>query len=224
MMNRTVKVTGKGKISVKPDTIRLRICLEDTCLEYDEALKRTSDSVEILKDMFERLGYDRKELKTVHFNVNTEYESYQDKDKNWKRRFEGYKYTHRLKLEFPAENQRLGKILYALAHSPLSPEFTIEYTVGNPEEVKNALLGAAVKDSMTKANVLASAAGVKLGSIVNMDYSWGEVEFVSRPLEELSIRCCEPDICESDSYDMDIEADDIDMTDTVTVIWNLLDD
>ena len=44
------------------------------------------------------------------------------------------------------------------------------------------------------------------------------------PFEELSMRCCEPDICEFDSYDMDIEADDIGMTDTVTVIWNLLDD
>ena len=184
-MERTIRVTGKGNISVKPDTIRLRISLEDIFREYDDALRHSADSVELLKDIFADLGYDRKALKTVYFNINTEYESYQDRDKSWKRRFKGYKYTHRMKLEFPADNKQLGKILYALAHCPVSPEFSIEYTVADPEAAKNELLGEAVKDSMAKANVLATAANVKLGNIVNIDYSWGEVDFVSRPLEEL---------------------------------------
>ena len=29
MMKRTIKVTGKGKLSVKPDVIRLRLSLEE---------------------------------------------------------------------------------------------------------------------------------------------------------------------------------------------------
>ena len=82
---------------------------------------------------------------------------------------------HRMKLEFPADNKRLGKILYALAHCSVSPEFTIEYTVADPGKSKNELLGAAVKDSQAKASVLAEAAGVNLGKIINIDYSWGDV-------------------------------------------------
>ena len=221
MMERTIRVTGKGKISVKPDTIRLCISMEDTFREYDDALRHSTDSAELLKGMFEGLGYDRKALKTVLFNINTEYESYQDRDKSWKRRFKGYKYTHRMKLEFPAENKRLGKILYALAHCPVSPEFSIEYTVADPEASKNELLGKAVKDSMQKASVLAEASGVKLDKILTIDYSWGEIDFVSRPLQEMSLRCCAEDACSPTSYDMDIEPDDIDITDTVTVVWNI---
>lgn len=221
MMERTIRVTGKGKISVKPDTIRLRISMEDTFREYDDALRHSTDSAELLKGMFEGLGYDRKALKTVLFNINTEYESYQDRDKSWKRRFKGYKYTHRMKLEFPADNIRLGKILYALAHCPVSPEFSIEYTVADPEAAKNELLGKAVKDSMQKASVLAEASGVKLDKILTIDYSWGEIDFVSRPLQEMSLRCCAEDTCSPASYDMDIEPDDIDITDTVTVVWNI---
>ena len=220
-MERTIRVTGKGNISVKPDTIRLRISMEDTFREYDDALRHSTDSAELLKGMFEGLGYDRKALKTVLFNINTEYESYQDRDKSWKRRFKGYKYTHRMKLEFPAENKRLGKILYALAHCPVSPEFSIEYTVADPEAAKNELLGKAVKDSMQKASVLAEASGVKLDKILTIDYSWGEIDFVSRPLQEMSLRCCAEDACSPASYDMDIEPDDIDITDTVTVVWNI---
>ena len=209
-MERTIRVTGKGKISVKPDTIRLRLIMEGIYPEYDETLQKSSEIVELLKDLVEKQGYERKELKTLYFNIDTEYESYQAKDKSWKRRFQGYKYVHRMKIEFPADNQRLGKMLYALAHCPVSPEFSIEYTVSDPEASK-------------KASVLAEASDVKLGKIINIDYSWGEIDFVSKPLQEMSLRCCEPDESYSASYDMDIEPDDIDITDTVTVVWALED-
>lgn len=36
-MDRTIRVTGKGKLSVKPDTIRLRINIEGTYGLYKEA-------------------------------------------------------------------------------------------------------------------------------------------------------------------------------------------
>ena len=222
-MERTIRVTGKGKLSVKPDTIRLRINMEGIYPEYAVTLQKSSEIVELLKDLVEKQGYERKELKTLYFNIDTEYESYQDRDKSWKRRFLGYKYVHRMKIEFPADNQRLGRMLYALAHCPLSPEFSIEYTVSDPEASKNELLGKAVKDSLKKASVLAEASDVKLGKIINIDYSWGEIDFVSKPLQEMSLRCCELDESYSASYDIDIEPDDIDITDTVTVVWALED-
>ena len=33
---RTIKVTGKGKIAVKPDMIRLYVSKEELCKEYEE--------------------------------------------------------------------------------------------------------------------------------------------------------------------------------------------
>ena len=117
-MERTIRVTGKGKLSVKPDTIRLRINMEGIYPEYAVTLQKSSEIVELLKDLVEKQGYERKELKTLYFNIDTEYESYQDRDKSWKRRFLGYKYVHRMKIEFPADNQRLGRMLYTLAHCP----------------------------------------------------------------------------------------------------------
>lgn len=222
-MERTIRVTGKGKLSVKPDTIRLRINVEGKYPEYDETLKKSSEAVELLKDLVEKQGYERNELRTLFFNIDTEYESYQAKDNSWKRRFQGYKYVHRMKIEFPADNERLGRMLYALAHCPVSPEFSIEYTIAEPEALKNELLGKAVKDSMKKAFVLAEASDVKLGKIMNIDYSWEEMDFVSKPLQEMSLRCREQNASYSAPYDMDIEPDNIDITDTVTVVWSLND-
>ena len=137
-----------------------------------------------------------------------------------KRRFDGYKYMHVLKVEFDSDNKKLGKILYALAHCSLNPEFRIGYTVKDPEEVKNELLGKAVQDAIAKAGVLAGAAGLKLGEIQSMDYSWGRVDFEVYPMNE----CLAEPICEdgASSYDLDIEPDVIDVEDAVAVVWAIV--
>lgn len=220
-MERTIRVTGKGRISVKPDTIRLHINLEGSKDDYETTLQSSTETMEVLKDLIENLGFKRCDLKTLYFNVDTIYDSYQDRDKSWKKRFMGYKFIHRLKLEFAADNKTLGKVLYALAHCSVAPEFSMEYTISNPEDAKNELLGNAIKDSLRKAKILTDAAEVSLGEIQSIDYSWGEIDFVTRPMSEQSMRCLEPTCCEDISYDIDIEADDIDITDTVTVVWSI---
>lgn len=222
-MEKTIRVTGTGRILVKPDTIRLHINIKATCKEYNTTLETSTKLTESLKDVIEKLGFNRKDLKTLYYNVDTVYESYQDRNKNWKERFEGYKFKHCTKLEFKSDNELLGKVLYALAHCSAKPKIRLEYTISNPEEAKNALLGKAVKDSKEKATVLSEAAGVVLGDIQTIDYSWGEIDFTIRPMNEVLTKCIGSDSYEeSTGYNMDIEADDIDVTDTVTVVWSIL--
>ena len=123
-----------------------------------------------------------------------------------------------MKVEFPSDNERLGKILYGLSASPVSPEFRISYVVSDPEAKKNELLEKAVQDARTKAEVLTRAAGVTLKDIWSIDYSWGEVDFEVRPMNELPMLS---KIDAEASFKMDIEPDDIDMSDTVTVTWEV---
>lgn len=220
-MERTIRVTGKGRLSVRPDTTRLILIMEGLQCSYDMALEQSAAMTEELKKLFVGFGFQKDDLKTLAFHVSAEYESYQDRDKSWKKRFEGYKYIHRMKVEFPADNKRLGQILYALGHAAVRPEIQIEYSVAEPEKCKNELLADAVADSMKKADVLTKAAGVTLGDIVNIDYSWAELEFVSHPMNSMMLEECCMKRCE-DSYDIDINPDDIDVTDSVTVVWELV--
>ena len=110
-MERTIRVTGKGRLSVRPDTTRLILTTEGIQATYDRALEQSAAMTEELKKLFVGLGFQKDDLKTLAFHVSAEYESYQDRDKSWKKRFEGYKYIHRMKVEFPADNKRLGQIL-----------------------------------------------------------------------------------------------------------------
>lgn len=219
-MERTIRVTGKGKLSVKPDTIRLIMTLEDITTEYADSLELSTRMTNEIKELFAGLGFDKKDVKTLHFQIEAEYERYQDRDNSWKRRFKGYKFTHRFKIEFPADNEKLGQVLYELSFAKVRPEFRIEYTVSDPEKQKNQLLKNAIADAKEKAAVLADASDVVLGDILTIDYSWGEINFVSRPMDDLMLsECCMAPPTEARGYDIDIEPDDIDVSDTVTVIW-----
>ncbi|MEF2614177.1 SIMPL domain-containing protein [Faecalibacillus faecis] len=218
-MERTIRVTGKGKLAVKPDLIELTLSIKDIKKEYDELLKRSSSATNEVKELLEKIGFERKDIKTKSFDINIEYDSYRDKNDKWVEEFKGYSFIHKMKIEFEASNKMLGRVLYSLSKSTFYPSFSISYTVSNPEKYKNKLLENAINNSKEKAIVLANASGVKLGNILSIDYSWSELRISSSPFENKKW-FFEEDNDESD-YVIDVEIDDIDVTDTVTVIWNI---
>ena len=219
---RTIRVTGKGQIKVRPDTTRITITLEGIYPEYSEVLRRSSEDTEHLKELFTTFGFEHSDLKTLDFSVDAEYESYKDKNA-WKERFIGYKYQHKMKIEFASDNDRLGRILYALANCPVKPEFRLSYTVSDPEAAKNELLGKAVTDAREKAYVLTKAAGVSLKEIQNIDYSWGEIDFEVKTMREMAPPCGGniDKGFSGEGYDLSVEPDDIDVSDTGTVVWEI---
>ena len=223
-MERVIRVTGRGKISVKPDTIRLRIDASKVCKEYSDAVKESAGDTKVLRETMEKAGLDPTELKTVNFNIDSEYESYRDKHNDYQRRFAGYRYRHNLYIQFPNDNEKLGRVLYELANCSMGVEFSIRHTVKDIEAVKNELLGKAIEDSKIKAEVLSKSAGVSLGEIKTIDYSWGEMEIYSQPMGDITLLESLSYLqSASDSYGIDIEADDIDVEDTVTVVWGIKD-
>ncbi|MBR4393679.1 MAG: SIMPL domain-containing protein [Oscillospiraceae bacterium] len=219
--NRTMRVTGNGKLRLAPDCTRITINLNGIDKDYGESLRRSSEETDTLADVLAGFGFARDELKTLSFSVDAEYEGYQDKDGCWQQRFAGYRFRHMLKVEFPSDNERLGKVLYALANCPVDPELRLSWFVSDRDAAANALLGNAVADAKEKAAVLAEAAGVRLGDIRSIDYSWGELDLAVRPMAEMRLAKNAAADC-AGSYDMNIAPDDIEISDTVTVVWELV--
>ena len=217
-MDRIIRVTGKGKISVKPDIIRLNFEAVGTYREYSLSLRKSAEHTNLLRETILKAGFDPQNLKTTHFDINTEYESYHDRNGDYRSRFIGYKYTHNLYIQLPNDNEQLGKVLYQLANNAVNVDFSIRYTVKDANTVKNELLGKAIEDSKIKAEVLAKAAGVSLGEIKTIDYSWGELEIYSEPIEGMQLVQQSMPV---EGYNFNIVADDIDVQDTVTIIWEI---
>lgn len=223
MENRTIRVTGKGALKVRPDTTRLTLTIHGTYPDYAETMRKSAEDGEALKNVLIPLSFSGPDLKTLSFGIDSEYENYQDEHGVWRNRFLGYQYSHTMKLEFPSDNERLGRVLSALGACPVQAEVHLSYTVADPEAVKNELLGKAVADAKAKAAVLTSAAGVELGDLLSVDYSWGEISFETRPMRNALMldACAESAAPRAKAYSVELEPDDISVSDTVTVVWRI---
>ena len=217
-MDKTLVVKGIGKLAVSPDTIQLDLHLSEVYEDYEVCMKKSNEKLEGLRNALVSANFKKEDLKTKHFNINTEYESYHDDNGNWKQVFKGYRYNHDMNLKFDNDNELLGTVLKAIANSNIPVEFSINHTVKDVEKVKNDLLTKAIEDASDKAKVLAEAAKVTLEEIINIDYSYKEINIVSQPMSYM--KTCEESL-DTDSYGMDLEVEDIDLKDTVTVVWRI---
>ena len=124
--------------------------------------------------------------------------------------------SHNLRVEFPFNKEYLNEVLKVLGRTQSQASFTVFFQIKDPEPLRQQAIAEAVKNCRAKALVLAEAAGVNLGELLQIDYSWSEVRFESRM--ELS---SEMALCES-APTFDITPEDVDVSDSVTVIWEIL--
>ena len=219
MNNRTIKVIGQGSIKLKPDLMCVTITLEDSDKDYETVLKRSSEKTEALKALLEGFGFTEQDLKTLDFSIDTLYEPCRENDV-YQNRFAGFKFRHQMKLELDHDNDRLGKILYALSKSKLEPEFSVSFKIKDIESAKNELLAKAVEDASSKAKILASASGLSLKEILSIEYSSKSLDPEIRPMGNLRCKAA-PDLLGASgaSLDLDINPDDKILADSVCIVW-----
>lgn len=216
---RKMTVKGIGSASVAPDLIVFTMDLKTSYYTYDDTMKYASKASQELLTAIVGLGFDEEDLKTTDFTVDTVYESYRDKNDNYKSRFEGYKCRQNFQLEFALDFDRLSQVLTALMRSSVEPVFGIRFTVKDSQGVSEELLRSATKNAREKAEILADASGVQLGDIIDIDYNWSRVDLYSRT----DYRMREAEVFTSESRDMapHIVPEDIDVNDNVTFVWEI---
>lgn len=70
--------------------------------------------------------------------------------------------------------------------------------------------------------MLAKAAGIHIGELVHIDYSWGKADFEVRPVQDVCFESC--GMAPAGGISMDIEPDDMEAEDTVTVVWEIINE
>ena len=185
-----LRVTGKGRLSLKPDTIVVRFTSSAVYTDYAETIAMASKATKDLKAVIAKAGIDGELLKTRNLDIRPKHETYYDNKDHRHERFVGYEYNHSSQIKIDNDNKILGKLLYEVSASPLDVRFDISYTVKDIEKSKNDLLREAIKDAKEKAQILSEAAGVKLKSVVDINYSWGEIEIYSEPLRLMDRQIC----------------------------------
>lgn len=214
--NRIIKVTGEASVSIKPDIAVLSVKISRLSQNYAEAVDQLETGVNEIKTAVSKLHIDVNQLKTASFNVNSEYEGYSDDNGVWKNRFVGYSASESLKLEIPLDNKLLANLLNAVAESSCNPELYISFSVKDKTKAKDRVIAKAVKDSARKAKLLTDAAGVALGEIVAINYSFGETALISPTVYNRDAGAM---LCKASANE--ITPEDITVSDSVSVVWEI---
>ncbi|MGI6122616.1 MAG: SIMPL domain-containing protein [Acetivibrionales bacterium] len=218
-MPRTITVKGMGRVTTAPDYVVISMNLEAHERDYEATMELAAKKIEQLNASLEEIGFEKKSVKTTNFNVRTDYEREKDRNGNYKSVFNGYICSHRLKVEFDFDTKRLAQTLYAISRCLAQPELSISFTVKDPSAVNKELLKSATINAKEKAQILCEASGVELGQLLTIDYNWGELNIVSHTDYTLEEKCMAMPV--GGLADMDIEPDDIDVSDTTTFVWEI---
>ena len=169
-MERTITVTGTGRLSLPPDTIQMHLTLTAKHPEYAAAMQEADRRFSALQTALGGAGIPAEQLRTEHYHVDTEYQHLPDENGNYRQVFTGYICRHTLMLELELDLKQLGRILSAAEQSGAEPEFGIAFTLRDQDAVHEKLLKLAAEQARRDAEILASAAGASLGSLVAVRY------------------------------------------------------
>ena len=104
----------------------------------------------------------------------------------------------------------LGQLSRTQSHA----EFDVRFTVQDLEPLRNLAMAEAVKAARTKACLLTEAAGVTLGKLLQIDYSWSDIYVYSAPMTlPMTVSEAPPDY--------DITPEDVEVEESVNVVWEI---
>lgn len=177
-MSKTITVNGVGTANNKPDYIVITMNLTSNRKSYEEAVNEANRRIELLQSALLKIGFANDDLKTQDFSVNSEYDNVQENGQ-YKRVFAGYSCVYHLKLSFDFSAKNLAKTLGVIVGSGADVEFSIAFTVKDPDKISEQLLTSAAINARQKAEILCRASDKELGELVSINYDLSEVNVLS---------------------------------------------
>lgn len=170
-------VTGEGKVYVIPDIAKVTVGIQ----ENGSSLKTVQDNVnkksKALTDAIEKLGIDKKDIRTVSYNVYPQYD-YLTSTTN---RITGYQVSTNYEItvrDFDKVNDVLTSATGAGANAIGNVTFDLsdDLQITKLQEAREL----AVTEAKGKAEGLSKAAGITLGKVINVSENQGIPEI--RPM------------------------------------------
>lgn len=215
---KTITVKGIGNVSSKPDTVEISIGLESVDLSYEKAMAVASEKINTLTKALLKLKFKKDEIKTVSFDVNTQYDHVRGEDGEYRSVFSGYRVSHGLRISFGFDSTYLSRVISAISKCNVEPRLSVLFTVKDTEVVKDAMLAAATENAKRKAEVICKASGITLGEIVSVNYNWGEINVYSPTTYGMADTCMNSvRECKSVAF----EPENIETSDSVTFVWEI---
>ncbi len=159
-------VSGSGQVTVVPDLAYINIGVRSQADTVSDALQTSNTQAKAIKDALLAEGVEAKDVQTSSFNV------YPMQDYSPTGEITRYYYVVENTVYVTIRNlDKLGKVLDVAAANGANNIYGISFDVAEKTEAYSQARKLAVEYAKTQASELADAAGVKLGSIINISSS-----------------------------------------------------
>ena len=159
----TFDVSGDGKATGVPNTATISFGVTKQASTVADAQDQTNAAINSIMDKLKTLGIDTKNIKTTDYNVNPNYNFGNSQS------ISGYTVTQTVQVKVDPLD-KVNKTLDAItaAGANLVGQVSFGFDDATQQKLEDQARADAVKIAKAKAESLAKAAGIRLGSIINI--------------------------------------------------------
>lgn len=165
--DRVIQVSGSAVVSLAADTASIQIGVNTRKETVKEAQKENAALMAAVMEAIKGSGIDEKDIITSQFNVYSGYEYGMDAAGR-ETRVQYYEVQNNVTV-IMHDLSLVGAVLDAAMEAGANTTYGITFSSTQANEAYQKALTRAVEDAMTKAKVLAAAAGVNLGPLLRID-------------------------------------------------------
>lgn len=179
----SISVTGEATAALAPDMALINLAVVKTEATARAALDGSNKAMADVLDAMKKAGVADKDLQTSGFFIQPQYDYSSDNDGKPPKLL-GYQVGNTLTVRL-RDLSKLGGLLDTAVTLGVNQGGDIRFLNDKPEAAIDKARAEAVRDALAKAKILADAAGVALGDVLEIEDSAGVAEPV--PMARMSM-------------------------------------
>ena len=164
---RVIQVSGSGVVFLAADTASIQIGVETRSDNVKDAQQKNANLMAAVLEAIKKAGVEEKDIMTSQFNVYSGYD-YSSDVLGRETRTPYYEVNNSVTVIIHVLTA-VGAVLDAAMEAGANTTYGISFSSTQANDAYQKALTRAVEDAMTKAQVLAAAAGVELGELIRID-------------------------------------------------------
>jgi len=183
---RTIVVTGEGEVLGKPDQAHMTTAVVTQASTAQAAAEENATAMTRVMSALSMLGIPPNKIQTSNYSIQPQYAPLSAATSGGQRNITAYQAINQVTV-IVDDLSRLGSVSDTLVRSGANQVGGISFGIADPKPLADRARTAAVNDAMAKARTLATAAGVRLGPMLNLQ----EGPVVVRPGPFMAARALE---------------------------------
>lgn len=164
-------VTGEGSASAAPDIAVVSLGVVSESANAQDALAANAKDMNAVVDTITGTGIEKKDVATSGLFVEPVY-SDPSKDPNGQSKITGYRVSNQVTVRI-RDIEKSGPLLDKVIAAGANRVNGISFEIGKSEALRDAAIKAAIAEARRRAELMAEAAGVKLGPIQSISANDG---------------------------------------------------